>query len=212
PRGHAPLQGGRARDRRVLQHGRIRRRHPRVLLHPGPPRPRPPRRRLVPRAPGRRAPHDRGRSRRGRRRPGIQPAPQDLPNGRPMRKIERLEVHDVRFPTAAEADGSDSINRADYSATYVELSTDGGPPATGFTFTGGRGNAITCAAVRSFAHLVVGRTLEGIFDDPVEFSRSLAQEPQIRWLAPEKGATHMAVGAIVNAVWDLRAKIEGKPM
>ena len=129
-----------------------------------------------------------------------------------MTKIERLEVHDVRFPTAAEADGSDSINRADYSATYVELFTDGGPTGTGFTFTGGRGNEITCAAVRSLAHLVVGRTLEGIFDDPVEFSRSLAQEPQIRWLGPEKGATHMAVGAIVNAVWDLRAKIEGKPM
>ncbi|HEU5127913.1 MAG TPA: enolase C-terminal domain-like protein [Glycomyces sp.] len=129
-----------------------------------------------------------------------------------MTTIERLEVHDVRFPTAADADGSDSINRADYSATYVELFTDGGPTGTGFTFTGGRGNEITCAAVQSLAHLVVGRTLEDIFAAPVEFSRSLAQEPQIRWLGPEKGATHMAVGAIVNAVWDLRAKIEGKPM
>jgi L-fuconate dehydratase len=129
-----------------------------------------------------------------------------------MTKIERLEVHDVRFPTAAAADGSDSINRADYSATYVELFTDGGPTGTGFTFTGGRGNEITCAAVQALAHLVVGRTLEDVFDDPVGFTRSLAQEPQIRWLGPEKGATHMAVGAIVNAVWDLRAKLEGKPM
>ncbi|WP_026929205.1 enolase C-terminal domain-like protein [Glycomyces tenuis] len=129
-----------------------------------------------------------------------------------MTKIERLEVHDVRFPTAAAADGSDSINRADYSATYVELFTDGGPTGTGFTFTGGRGNEITCAAVQALAHLVVGRTLEDIFDNPVDFTRSLAQEPQIRWLGPEKGATHMAVGAIVNAVWDLRAKLEGKPM
>ncbi|GAB3647151.1 enolase-like domain-containing protein [Glycomyces tarimensis] len=129
-----------------------------------------------------------------------------------MTKIERLEVHDVRFPTAADADGSDSINRADYSATYVELFTDGGPTGTGFTFTGGRGNEITCASVQALAHLVVGRTVEGIFDDPVGFTRELAQEPQIRWLGPEKGATHMAVGAIVNAVWDLRAKIEGKPM
>ena len=129
-----------------------------------------------------------------------------------MTKIERLEVHDVRFPTAADADGSDSINRADYSATYVELFTDGGPTGTGFTFTGGRGNEITCAAVQALAHLVVGRTVESIFDNPVEFTRSLAQQPQIRWLGPEKGATHMAVGAIVNAVWDLRAKLEGKPM
>ncbi|GAB4007391.1 hypothetical protein GCM10029992_61010 [Glycomyces albus] len=127
-------------------------------------------------------------------------------------KIERLEVHDVRFPTAADADGSDSINRADYSACYVELFTDGGPVGTGFTFTGGRGNEICAAACRAYAHLVVGRTVEEIFANPVEFWRSLVQEPQIRWLGPEKGATHMAVGAIVNAVWDLRAKLEGKPM
>ncbi|WP_100445819.1 enolase C-terminal domain-like protein [Glycomyces xiaoerkulensis] len=127
-------------------------------------------------------------------------------------KIERLEVHDVRFPTAAEADGSDSINRADYSACYVELHTDGGPTGTGFTFTGGRGNEICAAACRAYAHLVVGKTVEEIFAHPVEFWRTIVQEPQIRWLGPEKGATHMAVGAIVNAVWDLRAKLEGKPM
>ena len=129
-----------------------------------------------------------------------------------MTRIERLEVHDVRFPTATAGDGSDSINRADYSACYVELFTDGGPTGTGFTFTGGRGTEICVAAVKAFAPLVVGTTVEAIFADPVEFSRSIIQEPQIRWLGPEKGATHMAVGAIVNAVWDLRAKLEGKPM
>jgi L-fuconate dehydratase len=129
-----------------------------------------------------------------------------------MTTIERLEVHDVRFPTAADADGSDSINRADYSACYVELFTDGGPTGTGFTFTGGRGTEICAAAVKAYAHLVVGKTVEAIVANPVEFSRSLTQEPQIRWLGPEKGAVHMAVGAIVNAVWDLRAKLEGKPM
>jgi L-fuconate dehydratase len=129
-----------------------------------------------------------------------------------LTRIERLEVHDVRFPTATVGDGSDSINRADYSACYVELLTDGGSTGTGFTFTGGRGTEIVAQAVKAFAHLVVGKTIEEIFANPVEFSRSIVQEPQIRWLGPEKGATHMAVGAIVNAVWDLRAKLEGKPM
>src|SRR5215471_1510505 len=126
--------------------------------------------------------------------------------------ITALDVHDVRFPTAAAGDGSDAINRGDYSATYVELSTDGDGTGAGFTFTNGRGNEITCAAVRALAHHVVGRTVEEIFDEPVAFWRSLTADVQLRWLGPEKGVIHMATGAILNAVWDLRAKAAGKPM
>jgi L-fuconate dehydratase len=130
--------------------------------------------------------------------------------------ITALEVHDVRFPTAAAGDGSDAINRGDYSATYVELSTDTdtgtGPTGAGFTFTNGRGNEITCAAVRALAHHVVGRTVEEIFDSPVAFWRSLSADAQLRWLGPEKGVIHMATGAVVNAVWDLRAKLAGLPL
>ncbi|GAB4007394.1 hypothetical protein GCM10029992_61020 [Glycomyces albus] len=70
-RGHDALPRGDPRDRRVLQHRRIRRRHARVLLHPGPPRPGPPHRRRVPRPPGRRAPHDRGRGRSSGGGPGL---------------------------------------------------------------------------------------------------------------------------------------------
>jgi L-fuconate dehydratase len=126
--------------------------------------------------------------------------------------ITALDVHDVRFPTAAAGDGSDAINRGDYSATYVSLKTDGGVEGAGFTFTNGRGNEITCAAVRALAHHVVGRSVEEIFADPVAFWRSLSADVQLRWLGPEKGVIHMATGAIVNAVWDLRAKLEGKPL
>src|SRR4029078_11026426 len=62
------------------------------------------------------------------------------------------------------------------------------------------------------SHHVVGRTLEEIFADPVTFWRSLSADVQLRWLGPEKGVIHMATGALVNGVWDLRAKAEGKPM
>jgi L-fuconate dehydratase len=127
-------------------------------------------------------------------------------------RITAVEVHDVRFPTAAAADGSDSVNRGDYSATYVELVTDGGPTGAGLTFTNGRGNEITCAAVRALAHHVVGRSVAEIADEPVAFWRSLTADPQLRWLGPEKGVIHMATGALVNAVWDLRARLAGKPM
>jgi L-fuconate dehydratase len=126
--------------------------------------------------------------------------------------ILSVDVHDVRFPTAAAGDGSDAINRGDYSATYVELLTDGPFVGAGFTFTNGRGNEITCAAVRALAHHVVGRSLDDLFADPVAFSRSLTADVQLRWLGPEKGVIHMATGALVNAVWDLRAKREGKPL
>jgi L-fuconate dehydratase len=126
--------------------------------------------------------------------------------------ITAVEVHDVRFPTAAAGDGSDSINRGDYSATYVELRGSGGTVGSGLTFTNGRGNEITCAAVRALAPHVVGRTVADIAADQVGFWRSLTADPQLRWIGPEKGAIHMAAGALVNAVWDLRARLAGKPM
>jgi L-fuconate dehydratase len=127
-------------------------------------------------------------------------------------RILAVDVHDVRFPTAAAGDGSDAINRGDYSATYVELQTDGPLVGAGFTFTNGRGNEITCAAVRALAHHVTGRTLDELIEAPLAFSRRLTADPQLRWLGPEKGVIHMAAGAVVNAVWDLRAKQAGKPL
>jgi L-fuconate dehydratase len=129
-----------------------------------------------------------------------------------MTRIVAVDVHDVRFPTAAAGDGSDAINRGDYSATYVELRTDGAPTGAGFTFTNGRGNEVTCAAVRALAEHVVGRTVDELFADPLRFHRSLTQDPQLRWLGPEKGVIHLATAALVNAAWDLRAKAADRPL
>jgi L-fuconate dehydratase len=129
-----------------------------------------------------------------------------------MTTIVDARVHDVRFPTAARGDGSDALNRGDYSASYVELMTDDGPTGAGFTFTNGRGNELTCGAIEALSHHVVGRSLDEIVAEPVAFSRSLTQDVQLRWLGPEKGVIHMATGALVNAVWDLRAKAAGVPM
>jgi L-fuconate dehydratase len=126
--------------------------------------------------------------------------------------ITAVDVHDVRFPTAAAGDGSDAINRGDYSATYVELRTDAGVTGAGLTFTNGRGNEITCAAVRALAPHVLGRSVSDIFAAPVEFWRSITADVQLRWLGPEKGVIHMAAGALVNAVWDLRARLAGVPL
>jgi L-fuconate dehydratase len=86
-----------------------------------------------------------------------------------MTTIRDVVVHDVRFPTAAAGDGSDAINRGDYSATYVELHTDEGVTGTGLTFTNGRGNELTCAAVEALAHHVAGRRVEDLAALPLEF-------------------------------------------
>jgi L-fuconate dehydratase len=100
----------------------------------------------------------------------------------------------------------------DYSATYVILKTNTGLEGHGLAFTNGRGNEICVAAVRAFAHLVIDRQLDDITSDFATFWKQLACETQIRWLGPEKGVTHMAMAAIINAVWDLYAKSKDKPL
>ena len=127
-----------------------------------------------------------------------------------MTRIESVTVHDVRFPTAAAGDGSDAINRGDYSAAYVELHTDGPHAGAGFTFTNGRGNEVVCAAIRALAYHVIGFDLDSL--NGLDFTRSLTADPQLRWLGPEKGVIHLATAALVNAVWDLRAKEAGQPL
>lgn len=131
-----------------------------------------------------------------------------------MTTITRLEVRDVRFPTSATLDGSDAVHTdPDYSAAYVILRTDqSGLEGHGITFTLGRGTEICVAATRALQHLVVGRTLQEIGADLRGFWRSLTNDSQLRWIGPEKGAIHLATAAIVNAVWDLYAKHEGKPL
>jgi L-fuconate dehydratase len=127
-------------------------------------------------------------------------------------RLTDLHVRDVRFPTARALDGSDALNLGDYSATYVVLETDAGLSGHGLTFTNGRGNEIVVCAAHALKHHVVGRALEDILADLRVFYRDLTADKQLRWLGPEKGILHMATGAILNAVWDLWARREGKPL
>ncbi|NAZ82627.1 fuconate dehydratase [Kineococcus sp. R8] len=130
-------------------------------------------------------------------------------------RITALEVRDVRFPTSEHLDGSDAMNpEPDYSAAYVVLRTDAGDGHEGhaLAFTTGRGNDVQTAAIASLAGFVVGLDLADVCGDLGGFSRRLVHDPQLRWLGPEKGAMHMAIGAVVNAAWDLAAKRAGQPV
>jgi L-fuconate dehydratase len=130
-------------------------------------------------------------------------------------RILRAVARDIRFPTSRTLDGSDAMNKdPDYSAAYVVLETDhpDGLSGHGLTFTIGRGTELCVAAVHLLAHHVVGRNLEDIASDMAAFWRGLVADSQLRWLGPEKGVVHLATAALVNAVWDLYAKVEGKPL
>ncbi|WP_295813261.1 L-fuconate dehydratase [uncultured Nitratireductor sp.] len=130
-----------------------------------------------------------------------------------MTKITGLRTVDVRFPTSDHLDGSDAMNPdPDYSAAYVILETDGAHEGHGLTFTIGRGNDICCAAIEAMRHLVVGVDMDWVAADMGRFWRHVTSDSQLRWIGPDKGAIHLATGAVVNAVWDLWAKIEGKPV
>jgi L-fuconate dehydratase len=129
--------------------------------------------------------------------------------------ITGLDAFDIRFPTSRERDGSDAMNPdPDYSAAYVVLRTDHpqGLEGHGLTFTIGRGNELCVAGARALAPLVCGLTLEEIKADMARFWRRLTGDSQLRWVGPEKGVIHLATAAVVNAVWDLYAKAEGKPL
>ncbi len=128
-------------------------------------------------------------------------------------RIASVRVVDLRFPTSRDSIGSDAVNKdPDYSAAYCILSTDCDLEGHGLTFTLGRGNELCVIAIEYLARFVTGRTLSSITDDFVAFSRQLTDESQFRWLGPEKGVIHLACGALINAVWDLYAKVEDKPL
>lgn len=128
-------------------------------------------------------------------------------------KITGLRARDIRFPTSDALDGSDAVHTdPDYSCVYVELESDAGPVGHGLTFTLGRGNEVVREATLAYAPLVVGRDLGEITAAFGAFWNRLANESQLRWIGPQKGASHMAMGAVVNAIWDLWAKAEGKPV
>lgn len=132
-----------------------------------------------------------------------------------MSRFVSMRTLDIRFPTSRDLDGSDAMNpEPDYSSAYLVLGTDDtdGLTGHGFVFTTGRGNDVQAAAIKALAPWVLGRNVEQVLADLGAMSHALTSDPQLRWLGPEKGVIHMATGAVLNAMWDLKAKRAGKPL
>jgi L-fuconate dehydratase len=127
-------------------------------------------------------------------------------------KIKDITVHDIRFPTSVQLEGSDAMNTdPNYSAAYVVLKTDGPLEGHGLTFTIGRGNELCVAAIEALKPLVIDLTI-GHDVDMGELWKRLTSDSQLRWVGPEKGVIHLATAAVINALWDLYARCEGKPL
>lgn len=129
-------------------------------------------------------------------------------------KIISIETQDIRFSTSKSLDGSDAMNKdPDYSAAYVILKTnDANLEGHGLTFTVGRGNELCIAAIQSLSYLLIGKSMNDLTANMGGFWQMMTSDSQLRWLGPDKGIIHLATAALVNAVWDLYAKIEGKPL
>ncbi|MGF7181626.1 enolase C-terminal domain-like protein [Tunturiibacter psychrotolerans] len=128
-------------------------------------------------------------------------------------RITQVHTIDLRFPTSKYSIGSDAVNKdPDYSAAYCILETDSDLCGHGLTFTLGRGTELCVMAIEYLSRFVVGRRLSEITENFAAFSRQLLEDSQFRWLGPEKGVIHLAAAALINAVWDLYAKVEGKPL
>jgi L-fuconate dehydratase len=133
--------------------------------------------------------------------------------GFPVSQIRSIETWDVRFPTSIAADGSDAMNHdPDYSAAYVKIQTTDGDSGVAFVFTIGRGTEIQVAAIQSIGAALVGRDTEDLLENMGDIWRELVHDSHTRWLGPEKGVTHMGIGALINALWDLKAKRAGLPL
>jgi L-fuconate dehydratase len=132
-----------------------------------------------------------------------------------MSTIVSVDTNDIRFPTSLQLDGSDAMNPdPDYSAAYVVIRTDAqdGLAGHGFVFTIGRGNDVEVAAIGALRDHLIGRDVEALLDDMGGAWRLLVHDSQLRWLGPEKGVMHMAIGAVLDALWDLKAKRAGLPL
>ncbi len=125
--------------------------------------------------------------------------------------IEHVKVIDLRVPTSDTLLGSDPFHKKpNYSAVLTTIETNTGDQGISVAFTAGAGNDWIAYGVKDLSQLVTGMQMETFVEDPGAFHRLLIDHHQLRWLAD--GVNRMAIGSIVNAMWDLWSKLVGKPL
>ena len=126
-------------------------------------------------------------------------------------KITGFEVIDLRVPTSDQLLGSDPFHKEpDYSSAVLQLKTDTELQGVSVVFTVGAGTDWICYGIQDLCQLVVDTELEDFSEAPFKLYQRLIDHHQLRWL--HDGVFRMAAGAVLNAMWDLWAKQQQKPL
>lgn len=126
--------------------------------------------------------------------------------------IQTIRAVDARYPLVAGA-GSDAVHRnPQYCMAVALVGTDTGLRGSGIALTLGAGNRIVCELIELLADDLLGHEVEALMADLGALLHRLADHPELRWLGPHKGAVHLALSSIVNACFDLWAKVRGIPL
>jgi L-fuconate dehydratase len=126
--------------------------------------------------------------------------------------IKQVDTRDARFQLEP-GEGSDAVHSApQYSFAVTQIALDNGLQGSGLVLTMGAGNDLVCSAIKLLAQPLVGLELEALMSKFGETFRTLADDPQLRWLGPHKGVVHLALASITNACFDLWAKSRREPL
>jgi L-fuconate dehydratase len=128
-----------------------------------------------------------------------------------MPKIVNIEVSDLRVPTSDTLLGSDPFHKKpNYSCVYTTINLSNGIQGHSICFTSGAGNDWIAYGVKDIAKLLEDYDFSEFMNNPGLIYRFINDHHQLRWLAD--GVNRMALGSIINALWDAWAKVEKKPM
>lgn len=126
--------------------------------------------------------------------------------------IRRVEAWDLRFPLPAGAGSDASHVDPVYSLAVCLITTADGVRGTGITLTLGAGNDLVARAIGEYARSLVGLDVEATVGRLGRWWAGLADDPQLRWLGPHKGVTHLALASVCGAVVDAWAHHRRAPL
>ncbi len=126
-------------------------------------------------------------------------------------KIIDIQVSDIRVPTSDTLHGSDPFHKKpNYSCVYTTIKLNNGVEGHSICFTSGAGNDWIAYGVKDISKLLKDFAFSEFMQRPGKIYKEINDHHQLRWLAD--GVNRMALGCIINALWDAWAKIEQKPM
>ena len=126
-------------------------------------------------------------------------------------KVIKTTVTDIRVPTSDTLLGSDPFHKKpNYSCVYTTVELSDGTKGHSVCFTSGAGNDWIVYGVKDISNLIEDYDFNDFIENPGNLYKEINDHHQLRWLAD--GVNRMALGCIMNSMWDCWAKLENKPL